>query len=88
MYDIDPPTPILRLADYRKADSLSADPRSFPAQLDRYLAARADPWTARHAPEKAAGGDALVFRACGAVERVRALRLADGDLAYALDSAL
>lgn len=89
MYDIDPPSPVLRLSDYRKGDGgtvFSPAPTSFAAQLDQYMAAKADRWAALHAPEKASGPDAMVFRACGAVERVKALAVADGDLAYAMDA--
>lgn len=80
MFDIDPPGPILRLDAPRKANQPTA-------QSDRQHLARmrqADPIAVRHGT----GADVLVFRANGAVERLKALRVADGDLAYALDATL
>lgn len=77
MYDIDPPSPILHLSAPRKA--------SQPTRLtDRQHLARivqADPIAVRHS----VGADVVIFRACGAVERVRSLRVADGDLALQID---
>ncbi|MCJ2084618.1 hypothetical protein MKK88_01225 [Methylobacterium sp. E-005] len=70
MYDIDPPSPILRLNAPRKGDGgtvLNPEPAApipFPAQLDRYLAKR--------------DADAAILR-------VKALRKADESLARWID---
>lgn len=104
MYDIDPPSPILRLVSSTTSDerlrytinrlhqeSLAA-PRTAnqPTRLSdrQHLAriAQSDPWTVRHSV--ASGPEAMVFRTCGAVLRLKALAEADADLSGALDAAL
>ena len=85
-----PTDTLLSLSHARIARAAAAGPRkatSPRAQTDRQHLARlaqADPIAVRHAT----GGDIVIFRASGAVERIKALAVADGDLAYALDSEL
>jgi hypothetical protein len=86
MYDIDPPSPILRLSAPRKAEqpTLKADAQHIArrqAPRTHIVEALADEWARREVGQKAAGKDTLIFRQDGTVLRLKAINEAHDDLA-------
>jgi hypothetical protein len=91
MYDIDPPSPILRLSAPRNATqpTLQSDQQHIArrqAPRTHIVEALADEWARREVGQKAAGKDTLIFRQDGTVLRLRALAETDGGLAQCVDA--